>query len=90
VKITFDPAKRAATLANRELDFLEAAEVFAGLTFTQKDDRFSYGEERFQTYGLLRGRLVMVVWTARGADRHIISMRKCNDREKEDFASRLG
>jgi uncharacterized protein len=90
MKLTYDPAKRAVTLANRGLDFIEAADVFAGMTFTQRDDRFDYDEQRFQTYGLLRGRLVMIVWTPRGSDRHIISMRKCNDREKAEFASRLG
>jgi len=41
IKISFDPAKRAATLADRDLDFADAVQVFAGLTFTQKDSRFS-------------------------------------------------
>ena len=41
-------------------------------------------------FGLLRGRLVQVVYTPRGADRHIISMRKANDREKARLASLLG
>lgn len=30
VRITFDPAKRDATLRDRGLDFADAAEVFAG------------------------------------------------------------
>jgi uncharacterized DUF497 family protein len=34
------------------------------------------------TDGYLRGRLVIVVWTQRGEARHVISMRKANDREK--------
>jgi uncharacterized DUF497 family protein len=88
VGITFDPAKRAKTLAERGLDF--AAKVFAGLTLTLLDDRRDYGEFRFQTYGLLDGRLVMVVWTPRGADRHVMSMRKCNVRETARFQTRLG
>ena len=45
---------------------------------------------RFQTYGFLGRRLVMVVWTERGTDRHVISMRKCNAREKARFQARLG
>jgi hypothetical protein len=73
MKITFDPAKRAATLADRGLDFADAGKVFEGATFTQLDDRLAYGEPRYQTYGLLDGRLVMVVWTPRGADRHTSS-----------------
>jgi uncharacterized DUF497 family protein len=63
VGITFDPAKRAKTLAERGLDFEDAAKVFAGLTLTLLDDRQDYGGLGFQTYGLLDGRLVMVVWT---------------------------
>jgi uncharacterized DUF497 family protein len=90
MRITFDPAKRDKTLAERGLDFAEAARVFAGVTLTLQDDRRNYGEPRFQSYGLLGQRLVMVVWTPRGADRHVISMRKCNAREKARFEARLG
>lgn len=39
MKITFDPAKRAATLAGRGLDFEDAAEVFRGDTLDSPDDR---------------------------------------------------
>jgi uncharacterized protein len=90
MRITFDPAKRAATLAERGFDFADAAKLFGGKTFSQIDDRFDYGEDRYQSYGLLDGRLVMVVWTPRDENRHIISMRKCNEKEKAKFRHRLG
>ena len=90
VKISCDPAKRAKTLKERGLDFEEAALVFEGVTLTQLDDRRDYGEIRYQTYGFLRKRLVMVVWTPRLDARHVISMRKCNDREKKGLKVRLG
>jgi hypothetical protein len=90
VGITYDPKKRQRTLAERGLDFRDAEMVFSGITLTLPDDRQDYGEPRFQTYGLLGRRLVMVVWTPRGADRHVISMRKCNAREKARYAARLG
>jgi uncharacterized DUF497 family protein len=90
VGITYDPRKRQLTLAERGLDFEQAETVFSGATLTLLDDREDYGEPRFQTYGLLGRRLVMVVWTPRGADRHVISMRKCNAREKARYATRLG
>ena len=88
--ITYDPVKRLRTLSERGLDFEAAATVFGGVTLTLRDDRRNYGEPRFQTYGLLGQRLVMIVWTPRGADRHVISMRKCNAREKKRFEARLG
>jgi uncharacterized DUF497 family protein len=90
VKITFDPDKRAVTLAQRGLDFADAAEVFGGLTLTLPDARRDYGEDRYQTYGLLDGRLVMVVWTPRGDDRRVISMRFCHDDEKRRFDREAG
>jgi uncharacterized protein len=90
VGITYDPRKRQLTLAERGLDFEHAETVFFGATLTLLDDREDYGEPRFQTYGLLGRKLVMVVWTPRGADRHVISMRKCNAREKARYATRLG
>jgi uncharacterized DUF497 family protein len=89
VKITYDPAKRARTLSERGLDFEDATKVFAGLTLTLPDERQDYGEIRYQTYGLLDDRLIMLVWTERGDARHIISMRKCNAREKALFQVRL-
>ena len=93
MQISYDPVKRAKTLEERDLDFEDAPEVFAGLTLTLPDERQDYGEDRYQTYGLLGDRLVMVVWTPRGEDRqdrHVISMRKCNDREQARFQNRLG
>ena len=71
------------------MDFADAAEVFAGITAEAEDTREDYGETRIICFGL-RGRLVQVVYTPRGADRHIISMRKANDREKARLASLLG
>ena len=90
MEITFDPAKRAATLADRGLDFSDAPKVFAGPTFTFADLRFDYPEERFVTIGLLESRMVQVVWTPASNGRRIISMRKTNDRESKRFGQRLG
>ena len=89
VEISYDPAKRTWTLDHRALDFDHAVRVFAGPVADVLDDRQDYGEIRTVTYGLLNNRLVAVVWTARGKGRHIISMRKCNAREREKFEPRL-
>ena len=88
--ISFDPSRRDLKLEARGLDFAHAADVFGGLTMTVPDARRDYGEDRFQTYGLLDGRLVMIAWTQRGKDRHIMSMRKCNDREQAKFGGQFG
>ena len=83
--ITYDPPKRDWTLRVRGLDFDDAKVVFAGVTLETEDDRRDYGETRIITIGHLRGRMVVVVWTQRGVDRHIISMRKANERETERY-----
>ena len=89
MEIIFDPAKRAATMEARGLDFADAIEVFAGMTLDFPDDRNEYGEPRIITVGTLAGRMVIVVWTPRGEARRIISMRKANEREQARFRQRL-
>jgi uncharacterized DUF497 family protein len=86
MRITFDPAKRARTLAERGLDFEDAVIVFEGVTVEVEDTRRNYGEPRIICYGLLSGRLVVVGYTPRGATRHVFSMRKANEREKTRLA----
>ena len=86
MRITFDPAKRARTLAERGLDFEDAVIVFESVTVEVEDTRRNYGEPRIICYGLLSGRLVVVGYTPRGATRHVFSMRKANEREKARLA----
>ncbi|WEK38702.1 MAG: BrnT family toxin [Candidatus Brevundimonas colombiensis] len=90
MRLTFDPSKRERTLAERGLDFAQAAIVFEGDHLTFEDDRQDYGERRLITIGRLIDRMVVLVWTPRGDARHIISMRKANDREQRRYEDRLG
>ena len=90
MKITFDKAKREQTLAQRGLDFADAAAVFEGLHTVLVDDRFEYGERRHISAGYLRGRMVVIVWTPRsGGARHIISMRHCHAKEEARWHKHL-
>jgi uncharacterized DUF497 family protein len=86
MRITWDPAKRAKTLAERGLDFADAAIVFDGITVEVEDTRKDYGETRIICYGRLQGRMVVVGYVPRGATRRIFSMRKANAREQERLA----
>ena len=62
MRITFDPAKRARTFEERGLDFADAEHVFAGPTYTIRDERFVYPEPegRFITAGFLATRMVNI------------------------------
>ena len=88
--ITYDPNKRAKTLAARSLDFEDAKFVFEGRFFETEDLRKNYGEKRMICFGMLQDRMVVVGYTPRGADRHVFSMRKANDREQASIAPLLG
>ena len=88
MRITFDETKRQKTLAERGLDFADAAKVFAGFHLTRSDDRFAYGEDRLITVGLLDGAVVILVWTERPDGRRIISMRKADRDERRGYEER--
>ena len=87
--ITFDPVKREKALTERGLDFEDAEAVFKGVTYEIEDIRKEYGELRIICYGLLAVRMVVVGYTPRGADRHVFSMRKVNEREQARIAPLL-
>jgi uncharacterized protein len=87
---SWDPAKRDRILADRGLDFADAGDVFAGPLIEAVDDRFDYGEERLVTVDFLDERMVVIIWTWRGDARHIISIRKANEREQRRYGKQLG
>ena len=89
MQITFDPIKRDKALSERGLDFDDAALIFAGVTLEVEDTRKDYDETRVICYGLLEGRMIVVGYTPRGADRHVFSMRKANEREQKRIAPLL-
>jgi uncharacterized DUF497 family protein len=64
--------------------------LFAGPLVENPDGRFDYGEARFITVGYLNERMVVLVWTPRGENRHVISMRKANERERKRYGEQLG
>ncbi len=88
--IAYDPAKRLATLLQRDLDFEDAPVVFMGPHLEFEDVRKYYGETRMICYGYLIGRLVVVGYVQRENSRHIFSMRKANAREKKRTGSQIG
>ena len=83
MEIEFDPAKRALTLKDRGLDFLDAPRLFEGRSLTVVDDRVDYGEVRFIGYGIIGNAAIAVVWTDRDELMRIISMRRMHLEEIE-------
>jgi uncharacterized DUF497 family protein len=81
MRFTWADSKRRSNLTVHRLDFADAALVFDGATFTFEDDRFSHGEQRFVTLGMLAGIPVSIVHTETENEIHIISFRKATRRE---------
>lgn len=83
MEFTWSEVKRAANLKAHGLDSVDAPRVFEGLTYTFADDRFSYGEQRFVTLGLLAGAPGSVIHTETENEIRVISFRKTTSRETD-------
>lgn len=81
MRFTWSEAKRHANLKAHGLDFVDVPSVLEGVTYTFEDDRFSYGEQRFVTLGLLAGIPVSVVHTESEHEIRVISFRQATSRE---------
>ncbi len=87
MEFTWSEAKRAANPRAHGLDFVDAPLVFDGLTFD--DNRFSYGEQRLVTLGLLAGTPVSLVHTETEHEIRIISFRKATQREAQIYINQI-
>ena len=89
MEFTWSETKRVANLKAHGLDFVDAPRVFEGATYTFEDDRFSYGEQRFVTLGLLAGIPVSVIHTKTEHEIRVISFRKATSREASIFFNEI-
>jgi hypothetical protein len=89
MEFTWSKWKRAANLRIHGLDFVDAPRVFEGATFTFEDDRFSYGEQRFVTLGLLAGIPISIVHTENEHEIRVISFRKATQREAQIYFNEI-
>ena len=85
----WDEAKSSACLKTRGFDFAYAASAFADPgRIVEQDNRFSYGEDRYQLIGRIEGRLYVLIYTVRHDEYRIISARKANQREVNRYENR--
>ena len=83
--VEWDPRKATANLKKHGVDFADAATVFHDeRAVTVRED--AEGEERFVTIGMdALGELLVVVYTWRGDRPRLISARKAEAREREQY-----
>ncbi|MBL6598992.1 MAG: BrnT family toxin [Alphaproteobacteria bacterium] len=89
MKIEFDIVKSAANEQRRGFGFDFAARVLLdGQRFEIVDDRFDYGEIRVRTIGAIANDVFAVVYTRRGDTIRVISARKANRHERQQYQDR--
>ena len=81
MQFVFDPVKDEINRAKHGVSLALAEVLFGGQHLTLADDRFDYGEKRMIAFGKIGRRVFACVFTDRGAQRRIISLRKANSRE---------
>ena len=86
MKIEFDPSKASANGAKHGVSLHEAAEIEWDTLLAKPDIRRDYGETRMIGYAYIGLRLYCVVYVDRDEARRIISLRKANSREIENYA----
>lgn len=81
MEITFDPAKNARNIADRELSFERAGEFDFETAKIWQDLRKPYPEARFIAIGYLADRLHVLAFAETPTGIRAISFRKANTRE---------
>jgi uncharacterized protein len=89
VNFDWDDAKRLSNIKKHGIDFIDAPAVFDGYTLTMEDDRYDYSEKRFVTFGIMEGKVVVVVHTENEDSIRIISIRKATKNEKYIYFSQI-
>ena len=85
----WDENKRKLNLKKHGLDFVRAEEVLDGIIVMWTDERFEYGEARFNSLEFLRGLVVHVSHAERGDIIRVISMRKATSNEAKIYFDQI-
>ena len=82
----WDDNKAARNVALHRIPFEIAREVFDDpLHIEELDEREDYGEVRFNTIGIVKGRLLVVAHTLRGKKIRLISARLAEPKEQRRY-----
>ena len=79
--IEFDPDKSSRNAADRGLPFSLVDGFDWDEAIVAQDLRKAYGEDRFIAVGPIGGLIHVVIYTLRGDNIRVISLRRANDRE---------
>ena len=91
MQFEWDENKSDACFADRGFDFAYVIRAFADPDrFLNQDHRWDYGEDRYRLLGKIDGRVFVLVYTPRDDVIRIISARKANRREVQEYEKTSG
>lgn len=85
MELAWDEAKRESNLAKHGLDLAVSLELFADYFMERLDTRRDYGEDRWVALGMIRGMVVVLVYTERDDTLRPISLRKATIQERSIY-----
>ena len=91
MQFEWDEAKRQENFRKHGLDFKDAPELFLNPRLVKLDTRFDYGEDRWVAIGIIKDRIVVMVYAEDDTNEviRIISLRKALNYERERFQEYL-
>jgi uncharacterized DUF497 family protein len=90
MRFEWNEQKNRANIRKHGLDFADAWEVFTLPMLVALDDRQDYGEDRWIGIGMLKSRVVIVIYTERDDNTiRIISLRKALTYERKRYEQTL-
>jgi uncharacterized DUF497 family protein len=86
MKFQFDPAKARSNRKKHKVSFADAEGVFYDPLAIHSEDPYSEQEERWIAVGMgSAGQILAVVYTLRGDEIRLISVRRATRREVQDY-----
>jgi uncharacterized DUF497 family protein len=85
-EFSWDDNKAVSNLIKHGVSFEMAREIFKDVfALDVVDDRFDYGEIRYNLYGMIEGHILFVVYTMRGDIIRIITARRAEPHERKRY-----
>ena len=85
MEFEWDENKNRINIEKHHVNFQRAAKIFEGDVLEWEETRRDYGETRIIAIGHSEGRLLRVVYTQRGNKIRIISARKANKNDRQNY-----
>ena len=87
--LEWDDNKNKINIDKHRIDFFDAHTIFENPIITKIDERADYHEKRWIGIGKLEKIIVVLVYTKRGKNIRIISIRKANKIERKIYNERI-